>query len=73
MNHLTTEQLHDYIDGNTEVTSRNEIEMHLRACSECKKNVGELKRLNAAIRQMPLERVSEDFTERVMKELGLKE
>ena len=69
MNHPTPEQLYDLIDGDTEATSRNAVEAHLRDCPECRKTVGGFKWLGEAIRRAPLERAPEEFTRKVMKEL----
>ena len=67
MNHLTSEQLHDYIDGS--LTS--DTELHLRTCPRCQKQAKALQALDRSLRSIRLEKPSERFTERVMKELGI--
>ncbi|MBI1805721.1 MAG: hypothetical protein HYR76_01565 [Ignavibacteria bacterium] len=71
MNHLTSNQLQDYADG--VATDRNDLEIHLRTCPVCTARLDALRKLETALRSVPLDRVSTDFTETMMKRLGIKE
>jgi anti-sigma factor RsiW len=67
MNHLTSEQLQEHIDGSLSSGG----EQHLRSCAPCQAKAASLKAMDRLLRSMPLDQASPRFTERVMKELGL--
>jgi hypothetical protein len=69
MNHLNATQLEDIIDGMKDA----EIDLHIRTCQECRSKLRALQQLDRALEQLPLERTSDDFTGRVMRQLGIKE
>src|ERR1041385_1855671 len=71
MNHVTPQQLQDYVDGFPAQMDKANIELHLRMCSECSYTLSALRRLDSAIHRVPLERVSGGFTENVMKQLRI--
>ena len=69
MNHLTSQQVQEIIDG----TVTNEMELHLRTCSICQSNVSAFRKLDRTLRSMAPENASTNFTERVMRQAGLPE
>ena len=73
MNHLTSTQIQEYLDSFVGDPSLDEIEFHLRTCPECQSKLKALKHMAASLRRFPLDRVSPNFTERVIKRLRIKE
>ncbi|MBI4548801.1 MAG: zf-HC2 domain-containing protein [Ignavibacteriae bacterium] len=73
MKHLTSTQIQEYLDGLISGLSLNEIELHLRTCQDCQSKLNALKRIDRVLHRIQLERVSPSFTERVMKQLNIKE
>lgn len=67
MNHLTSEQLQDHIEGSLP----SDLELHARTCPVCQANAASLHAMDRLLRSMPLEQASPRFTERVMDELGV--
>jgi hypothetical protein len=64
--HHSQEQLIDYLEGNLDETSRNELEDHLQECQGCQKEMRELQQLVAAL-ELEGERIQvpEDFMRNV--------
>ncbi len=71
MNHPTFIQLQEYLDTGQTGLSNSDISMHLRSCKECGERVASLREMDKAIRNAGRERVSAQFTQRVMKQLGI--
>ena len=69
MNHLTPHQLQEYVDG----MLTNEMEFHVRTCSECQLQVDAFRKVERTLRKFPLEKASPQFAERVMQQLGIKQ
>ena len=69
MKHLTPLQLLEYRDG----LRGDEEELHLPTCQECSEKLRALQWVEEAIQRVELEKVSPNFTERVMTRLGVKE
>jgi hypothetical protein len=69
MNHPGIQQLQEYADG---VRSEG-VERHLRSCASCRTRLERLHELEGALRRLPLENVAPEFTERVMKQIGIRE
>ena len=67
MNHLTRNMLFEA----AEEFPSGEITDHLLACEECRVLLGEFRKINTALKRMPLERPSRDFTEHVLTRLGI--
>jgi anti-sigma factor RsiW len=63
------EQLSAYLAGELTSAEREQAELHLQDCAECRANIERLKKLDAMLRQdLPIE-PSKDFSQRVMKTL----
>jgi hypothetical protein len=71
MQHLTSYELQEYIDRVLDARKQAEVESHLGGCRECSDRCAALRLIDAELRRMPLERVSANFTERVMRSLRL--
>jgi hypothetical protein len=69
MNHLNTIQLEDSINGMKDA----ETDLHIRTCQECRAKLRALQQFDRALGHLPLERTSDDFSVRVMRQLGIKE
>lgn len=67
MNHLTSEQIEEVIVGK----QSDEVEMHLRRCPECEERVHIVKKMERLLRSIPLERVDPEFTQRVLRNIGI--
>ena len=70
MNHLTSDQLQEYADG---LAENPEYQLHIRSCPACRADLKTFRELDRALRRIPLERVSSDFTGQLMSRLGVKE
>ena len=68
MNHLTSEQIQEHIDGSTS----SDPELHLRTCAACQSRVHSYRSIDRSLRSLPLEETSPKFTDRVLRELGLR-
>lgn len=68
MNHLTSHQIQDSLDG----MLTNEAELHLRICPECQSKLNTARTIERTLHSIPLEAASAGFTERVMQNLGIK-
>jgi len=71
--HLSEEELQRCVDTSIEPGRRNEIDLHIRNCPGCRSRFQAAQRLDMTLRQIPLDSLSVDFTERVVRRLGLKE
>ena len=73
MNHLTSTQLQEYADGFTDVQICSEIEVHLQTCAECTTKLKAFRQIGSALRKLPLDDASTDFTQMVMAQLKIKD
>jgi len=73
MKHLTLDQLQEYVDGFIDPQRRNEIDLHLHTCDECGGKMKSLRLFESSLKNIPLERVGPNFTQRVMKQLKIQE
>jgi predicted anti-sigma-YlaC factor YlaD len=69
MNHPTTQQLQEYADG----VRPEQLELHLHACPSCRGRVEFIGNLERSLRSLPRESVPPEFTQRVMKQIGIRE
>ena len=69
MNHLTSAELQDHIDGG----GREETADHLRICRECQSSLAQIRQIENALRMVPLEQPSSGLTEHVMRRLGIRQ
>ena len=73
MNHFSSIQFQEYLDGVLDETISKNIRLHLETCLECSAKMKSLKEFELLLRNMPLEHTSNKFTERVMSKLGIEE
>ena len=68
MNHLSLIQLQGVMagDGTPDET------LHIAQCAACSARIGELKRVDTALRSLPADRTTEEFSEKVMRRLGVR-
>lgn len=69
MNHLTHQQFFEAVEG----LLSNEVELHLRMCPQCQQTMTNYKQAERALHNVSLEKVSSNFTMKVMRQIGLKE
>ena len=69
MNHLTQQQFLEAVEG----PLSNELEFHLRSCHQCEQTMNTYKQAERALHNVPLEKVPENFTTTLMRQIGLKE
>jgi hypothetical protein len=62
MNHLTTREIFQIVDGTIENGERTKLVVHLEQCQRCFREVELQRRLGQALKQMPLVKPSEGFT-----------
>ena len=70
MNHPKIDTLYEYVDLVLSDATRFAIEEHLAMCPQCRLRVEGMRRMDAALRRIPREEISPDFTSRVVKKLG---
>jgi anti-sigma factor RsiW len=58
------EELDAYHDGALTATDREQVEQHVRACGPCRSVLGRLEQLDSAIRALPRQEPSPEFTAR---------
>ena len=66
MEHLTDDQLLDFIDGFATATETQHYQIHLAGCEECQARYQTFAAINAQLATMPLLKPSVVFTERVL-------
>ena len=71
MKHLTNNQLQEYADRLLGEDHMREIGDHLKDCKECSSKLTLFRRLEVELRKVPLEHVTDDFTPRVMRVIGI--
>jgi anti-sigma factor RsiW len=69
--HLTRAELYAYRDGQLPAEEAGAARGHLESCRRCAGVFEDLGRVDGAISSLPLERVDESFTEKVMAQVGL--
>jgi len=69
--HSTSEELYALIDRQLDATDHARVTEHLLECARCRSLYESLVAFDAAYKRMPLERVSDSFTEKVTRALGL--
>ncbi len=72
MNHLTNVHLQEHVDRLLEAAEAKEVEAHLRDCERCANMVAAFRQLETELRRVPLETVSNDFTNRLMRVIRLR-
>jgi anti-sigma factor RsiW len=71
MTHIPHITLQEYFDRLLHSEDVAEVERHLGVCEKCASLLQFLKETEGAVRRIPLERPSPDFTQRVMRRIGL--
>lgn len=71
MKHLTSIQLEEYIDHTIDESAIGQIELHIRVCVDCRDRLERFQQIERSLKRIPPERVSANFTERVMQQLGV--
>jgi anti-sigma factor RsiW len=69
MNHLSKDDLQNFVDNACDENSRYRIASHLQICDECKSRIEGMVKLGNIIRSIPLDRTSDSFTARVMRKI----
>ncbi|MEK6754692.1 MAG: zf-HC2 domain-containing protein [Bacteroidota bacterium] len=67
MNHLTTKEILQYVDGTILNGERTRVVDHLEVCARCRKELEFQRALGRIARQTPLETASTQLKERVME------
>ena len=70
-NHLTSNELQEYLDGRMATGSAAEIRAHLQTCPECRRAHASLEILDRGLHAIPLEETGPAFTATVIRRLGL--
>lgn len=70
-NHLSSEQIQVYVDGGMSDLERSSVESHLASCSACRISLISMRRIDAALRSLEIERTRPEFTSAVMNKLGV--
>ncbi len=65
INHLTDEQIQDYIDGNP-VVNRQEIESHMEGCAKCAREMRHYRKLSMMLSSEPEFELAPDFASEVV-------
>jgi hypothetical protein len=71
--HLTPADVEQYLARELPASRRDAVDLHLRQCGRCSREIRVSESIDSALRQMPAARVSGNFTGRVMRELGIGE
>ncbi len=64
------ERLTGYFDGELESAERSEVEQHISACSECLRDLGEIKSAALLVRELPRHRAPRSIAEGVSREIA---
>lgn len=70
--HCTPEELNALMEGTLAAGAAEAARRHLAACASCGRVLGDLERVDRALRRMPLERAAPAMTESVMRSIGVK-
>jgi anti-sigma factor RsiW len=71
MDHLTSEQLIELVDGALGGEARAVLESHIAGCEHCAAAAASLRAIEAVARALPPVRTSQDFTARTMARLPI--
>jgi hypothetical protein len=69
MNHLTTKEVFQIVDGTLANGERSRLLVHLESCPRCRKDVEVHKNVGRVLRQSPLASPSKQFTAGVMSKI----
>lgn len=67
MNHLTAEELFQFLDGRPDAETKIKVENHLSSCPVCKRELLLQQNLGRAVKRLPWEQTSTKISGRVMK------
>ena len=73
MNHPTSLQLREFVDKVIAGVDDQEINIHIRACDECRSKLRVFRQFDRALQRELLVHTSRDFSAQVMKRLGIQE
>ena len=73
MNHLTEEQINEYLDGLLDESARQSVEVHLSQCVDCRNQVEALKQVFADLDDVPEIPLTRDLTPAILAKLPQKE
>ena len=66
MNHLTTREIFQIVDGTIATGEKTKLTIHLESCKRCRQEVQFHRSLSQAAREAPLARPSKGFTARIV-------
>lgn len=69
MNHLTENQLNEYLDNMLDHDSRQQAETHLAGCAQCRAELSELETLFYTLGELPEIPITHDLTQDVLAHL----
>lgn len=69
--HCTTEQINAFIDRTLSANETQRVDKHIAECAGCRQAVSMMRRIDASVKRLPLERVRGDFTREVLAVLHL--
>ena len=70
MNHLTTKEIFQIVDGTIANGERTKLIVHLDACQRCRQEVQVHRSLGQAVKEIPLAQPSNGFTARTLGEIA---
>ena len=73
MNHLSDNEIQEFIDNRLPVHQATEFATHVEECSYCSGRIQSFAELNRRMKDISPARVSPDFTSQVMRRIGIKE
>ena len=73
MEHITEQILQEFIEKRLSSQETRIVSSHLSGCSSCNEQMKSYSLLHRTIKQIPLEKVSSDFTTQLLKKLNIKE
>jgi len=65
-NHMTTDELLEFLDGTLPDSGKRVVEEHLRTCFSCRRALDDFRHLDSSLRKVPLVQASRGFTGNVM-------
>ena len=68
-NHITTDQLHAYLDQNLDQTKHQEIKIHLDRCPSCQEELSRLEIIFARLENLPPLELEKDLSLPVLAQL----
>jgi hypothetical protein len=70
MNHLTTKQILQIVDGTIANGEKSKLIVHLEACDRCRQEIQFHRSLSQSVRELPLARPSKGFTARIVGKIA---